>query len=60
MKTIQEALREWINGSPNYTKANTLIECRVGTRTYYRWNLKPNDPHEKDFVWDQTPTKQDP
>jgi hypothetical protein len=59
MKTIQQALREWIDASPNKTAANTLIECRAGTRTFYGWNLKPNDPHEKDFVWDSAQTKQE-
>jgi hypothetical protein len=50
-KTIQEALKEWMDASANKTPQNTLIENRVGNRTFYGWNLKPNDPHEKDFVW---------
>ena len=50
-KTIQEALREWMDASPNKTPRNTLIESRAGKRTFYRWNLKPNDPNEKDFIW---------
>ncbi len=50
-KTIQEALREWMDASPNKTPRNTLIETGAGNRTFYRWNLKPNDIHEKDFVW---------
>jgi hypothetical protein len=49
--TIQEALREWVDASPNKTPRNTLIKCRAGNRTFYRWNLKPVDPNEKDFVW---------
>lgn len=50
-KTIQEALRAWMDASPNRTDGNTLIECRAVNRTFYRWNLKPVDPNEKDFVW---------
>ena len=50
-KTIQEALREWMDASPNKTPRNNLIESRAGKCTFYRWNLKPNDPNEKDFVW---------
>ena len=49
--TIQEALRAWMDASPNRMVGNTLIECRAGDRTFYRWNLKPVDPHEKDFLW---------
>jgi len=40
-----------MDASPNKTPRNTLIESRAGNRTFYRWNLKPNDPHESDFVW---------
>ena len=50
-KTIQEALREWVDASPNKTPRNTLIGGKFDNITYHRWNLKPNDPHEKDFVW---------
>ena len=50
-KTMQEALQEWIEKSPNKTPRNTLIYGRFDKTTYCHWNLKPNDIHEKDFVW---------
>lgn len=44
-----QTLEDWIAASPNNTKGNTLVRGEASDSTYYYWNLKPNDPHEKAF-----------
>jgi hypothetical protein len=48
---MQKALALWIEASANNTKGNTLIRSELPGRVCYGWNLKPNDPSEKDFSW---------
>jgi len=49
---MQKALTLWVEASPNNTgPRNNLIRCELPGRVCYGWNLKPNDPSEKDFSW---------
>jgi hypothetical protein len=53
MREMQAALTAWVASSPNRTSNNYLIETRLENKIFYRWNLKPNDPEEKSFVWEK-------
>ena len=49
METTLKTLEEWAEQSPNRTPHNRLIPCESPEGTFFRWNLKPHDPDEKDF-----------
>jgi hypothetical protein len=48
---MHEKLEQWKNNSPNNTPNNTLIRSEGLGCVCFGWNLKPNDPKEKDFCW---------
>ena len=48
---MQKALALWVEASANNTQGNTLIRSELPGRVCYGWNLKPNDPSERDFFW---------